>query len=222
MTIVLVAYHRVRFWVEWNTSSVTIRKLAGVLTKFKTSLVTLSWDFYLLPVTPAGVLVSDETPPFLSLTGQPLDGAPALVHCLHFRVHCSSPGSVHSGTASWDDCGRECLDLPLTRQSCLSCYDNRVCECVFVCVCVCVCVCVRVCVCVSGKKKKGNLETHKNNSNKKTTTAKWVWSQASFCASWKINSSGESNASLHLPDRVESAMDLGKQSTVKYFHRKQS
>ena len=58
----------------------TIRKLAGVLTKFKTSLVTLSWDFYLLPVTPAGVLVSDETPPFLSLTGQPLDGAPVVVH----------------------------------------------------------------------------------------------------------------------------------------------
>ena len=39
----------------------------------------------LLPVTPAGVQGNDEAPPPLSVIGQPLDGAPAVVHVLHFR-----------------------------------------------------------------------------------------------------------------------------------------
>ena len=49
-----------------------------------------------LPVTPAGIWSSSEAPPPLSVTGQPLDGAPAVVHLLHFRFHSSSPGCLWS------------------------------------------------------------------------------------------------------------------------------
>ena len=48
--------------------------------------------FSLLPLMPAGVQGSNETPPPLSVTGQPRDGAPAVVHVLQFRFHvCCMP-----------------------------------------------------------------------------------------------------------------------------------
>ena len=37
-----------------------------------------------------------EAPPPLSVTGQPLDGAPAVVHVLQFCFHSSSPGCLWS------------------------------------------------------------------------------------------------------------------------------
>ena len=40
----------------------------------------------------------NEAPPPLSATGQPLDGAPAVVHLLHFRFHSSSSGCFRSTT----------------------------------------------------------------------------------------------------------------------------
>ena len=39
-----------------------------------------------------------ESPPPLSVTGQSLNGALAVVHSLHFRFHSSSPGSLRSTT----------------------------------------------------------------------------------------------------------------------------
>ena len=51
-----------------------------------------------LPITPAGEKGSTEAPPPLPVTGQPLDGAPAVVHVLHFRFHSSSPGCLHSSS----------------------------------------------------------------------------------------------------------------------------
>ena len=50
-----------------------------------------------LPVTPAGVQGSNKASPPLSVTGQPLDGAPAVVH-LHFCFHSSTPGCLRSTT----------------------------------------------------------------------------------------------------------------------------
>ena len=50
------------------------------------------------PVTPAGVEGSNEAPPPLSVTSQPLDGAPAVVLRLHFCFHSSSPGCLWSTT----------------------------------------------------------------------------------------------------------------------------
>ena len=47
---------------------------------------------------PAGVYGSNKAPPPLSVTGQPLDGAPAVVHLLHVHFHISSPGSLQSTT----------------------------------------------------------------------------------------------------------------------------
>ena len=41
---------------------------------------------------------SNKAPPPLSATGQPLGGAPAVVHVLHFRFHSSSPGCFQSTT----------------------------------------------------------------------------------------------------------------------------
>ena len=49
-----------------------------------------------LPITPAGVLDSSEDPPPQSVTGQPLDDAPAVVHLLHFCFHISSPSCLWS------------------------------------------------------------------------------------------------------------------------------
>ena len=46
----------------------------------------------------ASVLGSNQALPPLSVTGQPLDGAPAVVHFLHFRFHSSSPGCLLSIT----------------------------------------------------------------------------------------------------------------------------
>ena len=51
-----------------------------------------------LPVTPACVWGSDEAPLPLCVTGQPLDGAPAVVHVLHCCFHSSSPGCLWSTT----------------------------------------------------------------------------------------------------------------------------
>ena len=51
-----------------------------------------------LPGTPAGLQGSDKAPPPLSVTGKPLDGAPAVVHVLHFRFHSSPPGCLWSTT----------------------------------------------------------------------------------------------------------------------------
>ena len=47
---------------------------------------------------PSHQLASNEAPPPLSVTGQPLDGAPAVVHLLHFRFYSSSPGCLRSTT----------------------------------------------------------------------------------------------------------------------------
>ena len=47
------------------------------------------------PIRPAG---SDEAPPPLSVTGQPPDGVPAVVHVLQFRFHSCSPGCLRSTT----------------------------------------------------------------------------------------------------------------------------
>ena len=51
-----------------------------------------------LPVTPTGVNGSNEASPPLPVTGQSLDGAPAVVHVLHFRFHGSPPGCLRSTT----------------------------------------------------------------------------------------------------------------------------
>ena len=37
----------------------------------------------------------DEAPPPLSVTGQPLEGAPAVVNLLHFRFHSSNAGNAN-------------------------------------------------------------------------------------------------------------------------------
>ena len=52
-----------------------------------------------LPIMPAGIqgiITINKAPPPLSVTGQPLDGTPAVVHVLHFRFHSSSPGCLRS------------------------------------------------------------------------------------------------------------------------------
>ena len=45
---------------------------------------------------PVGIEGTNKAPPPLSVTGQPLDGAPAEVHVLHFRFHSSLPGCLWS------------------------------------------------------------------------------------------------------------------------------
>ena len=45
---------------------------------------------------PADIQGKNEAPPPLSVTGQPLDGTPAVVHVLHFHFHSSSPDCLWS------------------------------------------------------------------------------------------------------------------------------
>ena len=51
-----------------------------------------------LRITPAGAQGSNKAPPPVSVTGQPLDGAQAVVHLLHFHFHSSLPGYLWSTT----------------------------------------------------------------------------------------------------------------------------
>ena len=51
-----------------------------------------------LPVTPAGIQGNNEAPPPLSVTDQPPDGAPAVVHVHYFCFHSSSPGGFRMTT----------------------------------------------------------------------------------------------------------------------------
>ena len=46
----------------------------------------------------AGIAGSNKALPLLSVTGQPLDGASAVVHVLQFGFHSSSPGCLQSTT----------------------------------------------------------------------------------------------------------------------------
>ena len=56
------------------------------------------WSLSSLPITPAGLLDSNKAPPPLSVTGQPLDGAQAVVHVLHFCFYSSLPGCLKTNT----------------------------------------------------------------------------------------------------------------------------
>ena len=47
---------------------------------------------------PAGIAGSNKALPLLSVTGQPLDGASAVVHVLQFGFHSSLPGCLRSTT----------------------------------------------------------------------------------------------------------------------------
>ena len=47
---------------------------------------------------PAGVYGSNKAPPSQSVTGLPLDGAPAVVYVLQFHFHSSSSGCLRSIT----------------------------------------------------------------------------------------------------------------------------
>ena len=55
---------------------------------------------YLLSVKPIRIQGSNQAPPPLSVTGQPLDGAQALVYGLHVRFHSISSGYLRLTTLS--------------------------------------------------------------------------------------------------------------------------
>ena len=62
-----------------------------------------------MPAGIQGIITINKAPPPLSVTGQPLDGTPAVIHVLQFRFQSSSPGCLRLTTlllSLWDpvDC----------------------------------------------------------------------------------------------------------------------